>query len=92
MSILLLQVVVILSAIVIVSRSEPVLNRMGKSTPFMIRASFHLLTIGGIAEIVCVIIGDVPSWSTAIITAGIASLLVCEKRVRLFCRLPRRQS
>lgn len=88
----LLQIIVLISAIVIVARSEPVLNRMGRCTPFMIRTSFHLLSVGAIAEIVCIIIGEVPSWSTAIVSIGIASLLVCEQRVRLFCRLPRNTS
>lgn len=85
-----LQVIVLVAALVIVVRSEPALNRMSRCTPFMIRASFHLLTVGAIAEIVFILAGDVPSWPTAITLVGVAALLFCERRLRLLCPPPRR--
>ena len=42
---LLLQALVVLAAVVIAVRAEPALNRMSRCTPFMVRASFHLLTL-----------------------------------------------
>ena len=86
-----LQVIVLVAALVIVVRSEPALNRMSRCTPFMIRASFHLLTVGAVAEIVFILAGDVPSWPTAITSVGVAALLFCERRLRLLCPPPRRR-
>lgn len=89
---LFLQALVVLAAVVIVVRAEPALNRMSRCTPFMVRASFHLLTLGAVAEIVFIVYGDVPSWPSAITTVGVAFLLVCEKRLRILCPMPRRTS
>lgn len=86
-----LQAIVLMAALVIVVRSEPALNRMSRCTPFMIRASFHLLTVGAIAEIVFILAGDVPSWPTAITSVGVAALLFCERRLRLLCPPTRRR-
>jgi hypothetical protein len=86
-----LQAIVLMAAIVIVVRSEPALNRMSPCTPFMIRASFHLLTVGAVAEIVFILAGDVPSWPTAITSVGVAALLFCERRLRLLCPPTRRR-
>ena len=86
-----LQAIVLVAALVIVVRSEPALNRMSRCTPFMIRASFHLLTVGAVAEIVFILAGDVPSWPTAITSVGVAALLLCERRLRLLCPPPRRR-
>lgn len=79
---MLLQIIVLLGAGVIIVRAEPVLNRMSRCTPFMVRAAFHLLALGAAAEIVFVITGDVPTWPAAIVTLGVAALLFCERRLR----------
>ena len=91
MTALLLKFVVLLAAGVIVVRAEPALNRMSRCTPFMIRASFHLLTLGAAAEIVFILSGDVPTWPTAIMIIGVAALLICERRLRILCP-PRRRT
>lgn len=91
MSALILQAIVLVAAFVIIVRAEPALNRMSRCTPFMVRAAFHLLALGAAAEIVCIVVGDVPSWPTAIVTAGIAALLICERRLRVLCPPPRRK-
>lgn len=80
---LLLQAIVLMAAAIIVVRAEPALNRMSKSTPFLVRVSFHLLTLGAIAEIVFVLAGGIPAWQSAITTVGIAALLFCERRMRI---------
>ena len=92
MTALLLQSFVLVAASVIVFRAEPALNLMSPCTPFMIRASFHLLTLGAVAEIVFVLVGDVPSWPASIMTVGVALLVICEKRLRILCPMPRRTS
>lgn len=80
---LLLQAIVLMAAAIVVVRAEPALNRMSKSTPFLVRVSFHLLTLGAIAEIVFVLAGGIPAWQSAITTVGIAALLFCERRMRI---------
>ena len=92
MTALLLKFVVLLAAGVIVVRAEPALNRMSRCTPFMVRASFHLLTLGAVAEIVFILSGDVPTWPTAIMIIGVAALLICERRLRILCPPTRRAS
>lgn len=89
MTTIILQAIVLLAAVVIIVRAEPALNRMNRCTPFMVRAAFHLLTLGAAAEIVCVVAGDVPNWPTAIVAVGIAALLICERRLRVLCPQPR---
>ena len=88
---LILQCAELLLAGVMLWRAEPALNRMSRCTPFMIRASFHLLTLGAAAEIVFILSGEVPSWPTAITTVGVAALLICERRLRLLCPPTRRK-
>ena len=84
-----LQSIVVLCALVIIVRIEPALNRMSRCTPFMLRAAFHLLALGAAAEIVCVLVGDAPNWPTAIVTAGVATLLICERRLRVLYPPPK---
>ena len=82
---MLLQIIVVMAALVIIVRAEPALNRMSRGTPLMVRGAFHLLALGAAAEIVFIMSGDVPSWPTAIVTLGVAALLVCERRLRVLC-------
>lgn len=77
------QIIVFVSALIIIVRTEPALNRMSGLTPFTIRYSFHMLAIGAAAEIVFVLSGDVPNWPTAISSTGVAALLFCERRLRV---------
>lgn len=83
MTTIILQAIVILASVVIIVRAEPALNRTSRCTPFMVRAAFHLLALGAAAEVVCIVVGDVPSWPTALDTAGIAALLICERQLLL---------
>ena len=78
-----LKLFVLITALVIVVRAEPALNRMDSRTPILVRLSFLMLTLGAVAEILFLLSGEMPSWSTAIVFAGIAVLLVCERRLRL---------
>lgn len=89
---ILLQAIVLVAAVIIVWRAEPALNRMSPCTPFLIRVSFLLLTVGAAAEIVFIFAGDVPSWPAAITTIGVAALLFCERRLRVLCPPPKRRS
>jgi len=86
---IILQTIVVLAAVIIIVRTEPALNQMSHCTPFIVRVAFHLLAMGAAAEIVCVMVGDVPAWPTAIVTTGVATLLICERRLRVLCPPPR---
>ena len=90
-AVILQEAVVLVAAIIIIVRSEPALNRMSGCTPMLVRLSFWMLTIGAVAEIVGIFAGAPPGWPDTIIIAGIAALLVCEKRMRILCpATPRR--
>lgn len=83
---LLLQAITLVSCLVIIARAEPALNRMSRCTPILIRLSMHLLTIGSLAGVGCIVFrGEVPTWPTAIVLAGVATLLICERRLRVLC-------
>lgn len=89
---LLIQASTLIAALVILYRTEPALNRMGRSTPILIRISIYLLAVGALTEIGCIVFGgEVPTWPTVITTVGIAALLVCERRLRVLCPQPRRK-
>lgn len=92
MSALILQTIVLVAAVVIILRTEPALNRMNHGTPFLVRSAFHLLTVGAVSEIVFILAGDVPTGSMAILYAGVAVLLICERRLRVLCPPPKRRA
>lgn len=91
MSALFLQVLAVSASAVIVWRAEPAINRMRKETPAMIRLAFLLLTLGGVGEIIWIVMGDLPSFPTVIALCGVAALLFCERRVRVLCPPARSQ-
>lgn len=78
-----LQIVVIIACALIISRTEPAINRMSFKSPFQIQIAMHFLTVGGIGQIGAILImGDVPTLATAIVIVGAAALLLCERRAR----------
>lgn len=79
----LLQLTTIAASAVILTRSEPAINRMGRQTSFLVRMSMHFLTVGAVGEIGSILLfSTVPELATCIVLVGIAALLVCERRVR----------
>lgn len=77
-----LQIIVLAACAVIVARAEPALNRMGPQTPLAIRAAFHFLTVGAIAEILYIAGGGIPVVPAAITFAGVALFLTRDRRCR----------
>lgn len=67
---------------VILWRAEPALNRMRPGTHLMIRVALYLLVIGAVAQLGGVVLGQVPSLATVIVLAGVAVLMVFERRLR----------
>lgn len=78
-----LKAIVVFAGCMIIIHIEPALNQMSLGTPFLKRLAFQLLALGASAEVVCVIDGNVPDWSSTIVTVGIAVLLLCERRQKL---------
>lgn len=84
---LILQCTALLLAGVMLWRAEPALNRMSRCTPFLVRLAFLLIAVGALALGLSVLSGRVPDVQTVLIAAGVAALLVCERRLRVL--LPR---
>jgi ammonia channel protein AmtB len=72
----------------ILARAEPAINRMGRDTPRLVRIAFVLLAVGAVAGIFAIAAGAVPEWHALILAAGIAALLLCERRLRILTRTP----
>lgn len=88
------QLLTLMACALIFWRVEPALNRCHVlHTSLLINVAFYLLTVGALVLGGSVLIGVVPSWSTTLLAGGIAMLLLCERRVRVFIRAsrPKRQ-
>lgn len=75
-----LQLLAMIESIIVCALAEPAINRMSPCAPLIVRAAFHLLTVGALARIVAIVwYADVPSWPTAITGAGMALMLVSDR-------------
>lgn len=81
------QAVFLLACLIILFRTEPVINRMGENTPPLIRIAFLLLVIGSASGVLFTLLGQVPDWLTIIFALGVAALLFCERRIRVLTRI-----
>lgn len=75
-------------ACVILWRTEPALARMGNTTHWMIRYALLLLAGGALGTILGIAAGAVIDIPTLLILAGIALLLLCERRLRFLVARP----
>lgn len=99
---LLAQAVGLLSALVIVLRAEPVLNRIVLRVPDdrcrvppsalrLIAVAMLALTLAGVGLILYILGGYVPRIVDLLFAGGTAALLICERRLRILCPVvPRR--
>lgn len=71
-----------LCACLILWRSEPALARMGHRTHWMIRYALLLLAGGALGILLTIANGARVDVFTLLILAGIALLLLCERRLR----------
>lgn len=69
-------------AAIILWRTEPALARMSRGTHWMIRYALLLLAGGALGIILNIAGGARVDFFTLLILAGIALLLVCERRLR----------
>lgn len=79
-----LQIASALSAFVVLLRAEPALGRMSRATPHAVRISIWLLVVGAAARLGSIVLyGAVPPAYEVITAAGVALLLLCERRIRI---------
>ena len=83
------QVVGLSACAVIFWRTEPVLNRMCCRTFRLLYSAFYFLTVGAFGFVCWILAGYVPPWPVLVLVVGVALLLVCERRVKIFIRLPK---
>lgn len=86
---LLAQLLAIAACVVIVWRAEPVLNRMSRCTPVLVRLAFLLVIVAATSAITMILLGDVPPWPSVLGSIGTAALLFCERRLRYLTRRPK---
>lgn len=77
-----INVAAILFACLILWRAEPAIARMGCATHWMIRYAMLLLAGGALGILIAIANGATVDFFTLLILAGIAMLLICERRLR----------
>lgn len=81
------QILLVAACLVIICRAEPALNRMGETTPLLIRIAFHLLALCAASGILYTLTGKVPDWLTVLFAIAAAALLFCERRIKVLTRI-----
>lgn len=85
---LFLQVTTALCCVVVLIRTEPALNRMGKNTQLIVRISFYQICVSAGAELLAIVAFNyVPGWREAMLSGGLAALLLCERRLLVLARM-----
>lgn len=84
----LLQAAGVVAACIIYARVEPILNLMAGHCCTPVRLAFWLLAVGAAALVVCIVWrAYVPPLAFLATLAGVALLLVSERRVRALLRI-----
>lgn len=68
---------------VILWRVEPAINRMRRSTPWLIKLAFLLLAAGALFGLAYLCTGRKPSIPELLLAGGVAALMLCERRMRV---------
>lgn len=87
---LILQVLTLAGALVTIVRVEPVLDRCDPVTPVMVRTAFYLLAVAALWQVAGIVTGDVPTVPACLLFDGVATLLLCDRRLRLLCPVRQR--
>ncbi len=74
------QFLALVACLAIVAMTEPVINRMTRETPFLLRFSTWLLCVAAVAAIFYILIGNEPPWPSVFGAIGIAGYLVADRR------------
>ena len=86
----LLNLVAMLACAAILWRAEPALARMTRDTHWMMRYALLLLAGGALGTLLGIVGGLRIDFQTALLLAGIALMLMCERRLGHFVNLRRR--
>lgn len=86
---ILLKLTGIVIALLILWRAEPALNRMSEDTHWMIRYALLMIAAGAMTLLLYTIAGQTPDITALFLAAGLALLLICDRRLR-FMLSPRR--
>lgn len=79
-----------LACAIILLRAEPALNAMTPATPLVVRMALWLLCCGALAQLLSIVMGEVPRWPTVVLELGTGVLLYCERRMRVLVPRPPR--
>ncbi|MFZ2972316.1 MAG: hypothetical protein WA049_06725 [Ferribacterium limneticum] len=85
---ILLNLASIACAAIILARAESATAKMGSGTKTLIRYAMLLLAGGAITIILTILSGNSVDFSTLLLLAGIALLLICERRLRYLITRP----
>lgn len=85
---IILNLAAIACAALILYRAEPAIARMGRGTQTLIRYAMLLLAGGALAIILTILSGASIDLPTLLLLAGIALLLICERRLRYLITRP----
>jgi len=83
----LINIAALACALLILWRVEPAIARMNRATHWMIRYAMLLLAGGALGTLVTIITGGHIDPITLFILAGIALLLLCERRISYLVRI-----
>lgn len=70
----------------VIWKGEPALAKMRKGTPILLRFSLWLLVVGAFAQLVLISLGNVPDPVTLLMLGGVATMLLCERRITVLTR------
>jgi hypothetical protein len=87
-----MQALTLVACAIVIVRAEPAMNRMSRATLMTVRLAFYQLAVAAGAEVVAILVGRVPSWRETLMACGIATLMLCERRIRLLSRVSDRRS
>lgn len=74
-------------------RAEGAINRMTRQTAMIVRLAFEQLAAAAAAGLVAIaFFRYVPNWHELLMAGGVASLMMCERRIRLLSRDSRRRA
>ena len=80
------QLVGLITAIIIFWRAEGIINQMSKECIMLIRLAFWLMVVGSFGMTIIIMQGYVPPVMVLLMTAGLALLLITERRITIILR------
>ena len=87
-----LQIATASASVITLIRCEPAIGRMTCHTHLMVRLSIWLLCVSSLAQVGAItLLGHIPTTPELLLSLGVASLLMCERRMRVLIPRPNRR-